>query len=221
MRNHPTISAIRLSSDGSTTVVFSLGAYEAFQVAESLQPQFCSAKPLRVLKPGHHAQCDLRCPGLTLERGPGVGMFRPVLAPQKRIADPVFGPDFAVKMMVRSRQARSCRRPIRRPSANRPLRLARKPVRPPPLRQRLGIHASAPEDGSRRLDHPLQQHGVLGHADKIVPMVAFHGCQTEDGHTTLLQQPTLRFEVSSRHTMGYICTTALHWGLAWRRRKSA
>src|SRR5690606_1538329 len=58
---------------------------EAFELAQRLQPQFHRTEALGLLELGcgaeDHAQRNLRRPVLILERGPGVGMFRPVLAP--------------------------------------------------------------------------------------------------------------------------------------------
>src|SRR5690606_35217936 len=75
----------------------SAGRDEALQLAQGLQPQFHGTEALRLLKLGsgaeHHAERDLRRPVLILERGPRVGMLRPVLAPQERVADPLLGPD--------------------------------------------------------------------------------------------------------------------------------
>lgn len=64
---------------------FSAGGDEAFQFSQSLLTQFHGAKTLRFRKLGrraeYHAQRDFRRPVPILERNPGVGMFRPVLAP--------------------------------------------------------------------------------------------------------------------------------------------
>src|SRR5690554_6535291 len=66
---------------------------EAFQFTQSLLAQFHRTDALRRLELGnraeYHAQRNLRRPILILERGPGVGVFRPVLAPKQRIADPL------------------------------------------------------------------------------------------------------------------------------------
>lgn len=63
----------------------SAGCDEALQLAQGLQPQFHRTEALRLLELGsraeHHAHRHLRRTVLILERGPGVGMFRPVLAP--------------------------------------------------------------------------------------------------------------------------------------------
>ena len=63
---------------------------ETFQFAQCLQTQFQRTEALRLLKLGgraeYHAQRDFRRSVLILERGPGVGMFRPVLAPLQYIA---------------------------------------------------------------------------------------------------------------------------------------
>src|SRR5690606_22161570 len=78
---------------------------EALQLAQRFQPQFHSTEALGLLELGlraeDHAQRHFGAPVLILERGPGVGMFRPVLAPKKRVADPLLGADLPVSMMVR------------------------------------------------------------------------------------------------------------------------
>ena len=98
-------------------------------------------------------------------------MFRPVLAPKQRVADPLLGPDLTIAMVVRVDRA------IRRDHVEDPfpagpqvysLRPAGEAVRSPPLRQRLRVHPRAPDQASRCLDHALQHHAALGHAREIV-----------------------------------------------------